>query len=62
MKFSEFDKAFDDGKSVVGLLDLEKARRPGLEERRVNVDFPSWMVSSIDREATSTWRDSPIPD
>jgi hypothetical protein len=51
MKASEFDKAFDDGKSVVGMLDLEKARRPGLDQRRVNVDFPAWMVRSIDREA-----------
>jgi len=51
MKASEFDKAFDDGESVATLLDLEKAHRPGLEQRRVNVDFPSWMVRSIDREA-----------
>jgi len=51
MKASEFDKAFDDGESVSGLLDLENARRPGLEQRRVNVDFPSWMVSAFDREA-----------
>lgn len=51
MKASEFDKAFDDGKSVVGMLDLEKARRHGLDQRRVNVDFPAWMVRSIDREA-----------
>ena len=51
MKVPEFDRAFDDGKSVVRLLDLERARRPGLEQRRVNVDLPSWMVRSIDREA-----------
>lgn len=51
MKASEFDKAFDDGKSVLSMLDVANAHRPGLEQRRVNVDFPSWMVRSIDREA-----------
>lgn len=51
MKASEFDKAFDAGKSVLPMLDMEKAHRPGLEQKRVNVDFPSWMVRSIDREA-----------
>ena len=51
MKASQFDKAFDDGKSVAGTLNLKSARRPGCAARRVNVDFPSWMVQSIDREA-----------
>ena len=51
MKASEFDKAFDGGKNVVGMLDQDSARRPGCEPRRVNVDFPSWMVHSIDKEA-----------
>jgi hypothetical protein len=51
MTASEFDKAFDDGTSVVSMLDMEKAHRPGLEQIHVNVDFPSWMVRSIDREA-----------
>jgi hypothetical protein len=51
MKASEFDKTFDDGESVMGQLDLEQTHRPGLEQRRVNVDFPSWMIRSIDREA-----------
>jgi hypothetical protein len=51
MKASEFDKTFDNGESVVGQLDLGKTHRPGLDQRRVNVDFPSWMVRSIDKEA-----------
>lgn len=51
MKPSEFDKTFDDGGDVTGLLDLGGACRPGLEPRRVNVDFPSWMVQDLDREA-----------
>lgn len=51
MKASDFDDAFDAGEDVSGLLDLSKARRPGLEQKRVNVDFPAWMVTSLDREA-----------
>lgn len=52
MKAKELDRRFDDGEDVSGVLDLEKARRPGQEQRRVNVDFPSWMIESLDREAT----------
>ncbi|OYV74322.1 MAG: CopG family transcriptional regulator [Gemmatimonadetes bacterium 21-71-4] len=51
MKASEFDRAFDEGKNVSRLLDVSKARRPGLEQRRVNVDFPVWVIESLDREA-----------
>jgi hypothetical protein len=51
MKASEFDKKFDTGEDITALLDLEQARRPGLAAKRVNVDFPAWMVQSIDREA-----------
>jgi hypothetical protein len=51
MKASDFDKKFDAGKDVTTSLDLEKARRPCLEQKRVNVDFPVWMVRSLDREA-----------
>ena len=51
MKASEFDRKFDDGGDVTGDLDLSQARRPGQEQRRVNVDFPTWMIESLDREA-----------
>jgi hypothetical protein len=51
MKASEFDARFDEGEDVTALLDARKARRPGLEVRRVNVDFPAWMIDSLDREA-----------
>ena len=47
----EFDKKFDDGESVSEHLDLSAARRPVLEQRRVNVDFPVWMIDSLDEEA-----------
>jgi hypothetical protein len=50
-KASKFDREFDEGKDVSRYLDVSKARRPGLEQRRVNVDFPMWMIESLDREA-----------
>lgn len=51
MKASDFDQQFDAGEDVTSSLDLAHARRPGLEAKRVNVDFPAWMVQSLDREA-----------
>ncbi len=51
MKAEEFDKKFDDGQSILDDLDLSKARRPEQEQKRVNVDFPVWMVQSLDKEA-----------
>ena len=51
MKAEDFDKKFDQGESVIDDLDLSKARRPEQEQRRVNVDFPVWMIHSLDREA-----------
>jgi hypothetical protein len=47
----EFDRKFDAGEDVTAYLDLAKARRPGREQRRVNVDLPVWMIESLDREA-----------
>ena len=40
----EFDRRFDDGEDVSEYLDLSSLRRPNLEAKRVNVDFPAWMV------------------
>ncbi len=51
MKAKEFDKAFDDGEEIIDQLDLTKARRPEQEQKRVNVDFPLWMIHQLDREA-----------
>ena len=51
MKAKTFDRKFDSGETVLDQLDVHKARRVGLEAKRVNVDFPSWMVDSLDREA-----------
>jgi hypothetical protein len=51
MKAKNFDKKFDEGKDIVSELDLSKIRRPNQEQRRVNVDFPTRMIESLDREA-----------
>jgi hypothetical protein len=51
MKAKDFDKKFDEEKSIVKHLDLSKARRPEQEQKRVNVDFPIWMIHSLDKEA-----------
>jgi hypothetical protein len=51
MKAKTFDRKFDAGEKVVDQLDLSKARRVGIDPKRVNVDFPAWMVDSLDREA-----------
>jgi hypothetical protein len=48
---AEFEKKFDDGENVIEDLDLSRARRPGEEQKRVNVDFPVWMIAALDREA-----------
>jgi hypothetical protein len=51
MKAKTFDRKFDAGEKVVDQLDLSNARRVGIDPKRVNVDFPAWMVESLDREA-----------
>jgi len=51
MKAKEFDKKFDEGKNISKYLDISKAQRPGQEQKRVNVDFPIWMIHSLDKES-----------
>jgi hypothetical protein len=51
MKAKKFDSDFDAGKDITGSLDLSSAKRPNQEQKRVNVDFPKWMVELLDREA-----------
>ncbi len=46
-----FDRKFDAGEDVSEFVDGSKTRRPGREIRRVNVDFPAWVVEALDREA-----------
>ena len=51
MKAKNFDRKFDSGGKILDQVDLSKARRVGTDAKRVNVDFPAWMVDSLDREA-----------
>ncbi len=51
MKAKEFDKRFDEGEDLSRYLDISKARRPVQEQKRVNVDFPLWMIQQLDKEA-----------
>lgn len=51
MKARELDRKFDAGEDITAHLDLTHARRPNQEQKRVNVDFPVWMIQSLDKEA-----------
>lgn len=51
MKAKKFEQQFDEGFNITASLDLSKARRALQEQKRVNVDFPTWMINSLDREA-----------
>jgi len=51
MKAKDLDKKFDTGENITGFLNLAKTTRPGQEQKRVNVDFPVWMIHQLDREA-----------
>jgi hypothetical protein len=51
MKASNFDKKFNSGEDITQHLDISKAKRPGLEVKRINIDFPEWMIESLDKEA-----------
>ena len=50
-KAADFDRKFDDGEDVSDLVDWSSAQRPNLETKRVNVDFPVWVVTGLDRQA-----------
>ena len=52
MKAKKFEQQFDEGVDLTVSLDLSKARRVLQAQKRVNVDFPTWMVDSLDREAS----------
>jgi len=51
MKARDFDKKFDEGEDITSYLEVSKARKPEQEQRRVNVDFPLWMIQMLDKEA-----------
>ncbi len=51
MKAIEFDRKFDDGEDIDDQVDWSRARRPTPRMKRVNVDFPIWMVEGLDVQA-----------
>ncbi|WP_024929235.1 type II toxin-antitoxin system BrnA family antitoxin [Methylophilus sp. OH31] len=51
MKAKDFEQQFEEGVDITAALDLSKATRTMQAQKRVNVDFPTWMIESLDREA-----------
>jgi hypothetical protein len=51
MKATEFDAKFDRGEDITEFLELSQVQRPGHQQKRVNVDFPTWMIQALDHEA-----------
>jgi hypothetical protein len=52
MKAEEFDKKFDEGEEdIIDDLDLSQMKRPGYDQKPINIDFPAWMIDALDREA-----------
>ncbi|MBF0229826.1 MAG: CopG family transcriptional regulator [Desulfamplus sp.] len=51
MKAEEFDKKFDDGDYIIDTLDISKATRSMQNHKRINIDFPIWMIESLDKAA-----------
>ena len=51
IKAEEFDQMFERGENIISYLDISQAIKPGQEQKRVNVDFPIWMIQSMDKEA-----------
>ena len=51
IKAEEFDQMFERGENIISYLDISQAINPGQEQKQVNVDFPVWMIRSMDKEA-----------
>jgi hypothetical protein len=52
MKAKKFEQQFDEGVDITASLDLSKAMRVLQAQKRVNIDSPTWMIDSLDREAS----------
>jgi hypothetical protein len=58
IKAKEFDEKFDNGEDISGYLDFSKATRPNAiktDTKKVNVDFPEWIIEALDKEAKKDW-------
>lgn len=51
MTAQEFEKQFDDGEDITPHIDPSSIHRPGLQARRVNVDFPEWIIEKLDMQS-----------
>ena len=52
MKAKEFEDKFDQNNDdIIDELDVSTLRRPNQEQKRINVDFPTWVIDSLDKEA-----------
>ncbi len=51
MKAKDLDRKFDDGGEVIEHFDVSRIKKPNRDQKRVNVDFPVWMIRSLDQEA-----------
>jgi hypothetical protein len=51
MTAQEFEKRFDEGEDITPFIDRSSIRRPGMEARRVNVDFPEWIIEKLDLQS-----------
>ncbi|MBV5278163.1 MAG: CopG family transcriptional regulator [Campylobacteraceae bacterium] len=51
MKAEELDKLFDNGDDLLPHLDLSTAKRIGTQPKKINVDFPEWIINALDMEA-----------
>ena len=51
IKTEDFDQKFENGEDISQFLDFSGSVRPGQEQKRVNVDFPVWMIHLLDKEA-----------
>ena len=53
MKAEQFDQKFDSNdEDLIEDLDLSSVIRPNQSQKRINVDFPSWVIDSLDKEAS----------
>ena len=52
MKSKELEECFDARDDITAFLDVSRAERTNQHPKRVNVDFPSWMVHSLDKVAS----------
>ncbi len=51
MTAEELDELFDKGEDITPYLDMSTVTKNNTKTRKVNVDFPEWIINSLDLEA-----------